>query len=254
MNVLLTSLDIETPDGICDASLAVPDESGQFPGVIFLMDAFGVRPVIDEWIKRIAGYGYVVVAPNLLYRSARSPIIEDVASAMAAENRANLFQNLMPMMQLLTPDNIAKDAKAYLDFVQGQPNTASGPVALTGYCMGSRFALRAGAEYPDRVAAVAGFHGSNLATDQPDSVHHAVGRIQAEVYLAYADHDEGANAQQQERMEEALSSAGIKHECEVYPDAPHGYTMSDTPAYREDAAERHLSKLIELLDRTLKQP
>jgi len=252
MNISLTSVDVETPDGTCDASLAVPEGADRYPGVIFLMDAFGVRPVIDEWIKRIARFGYVVLAPNLLYRSSRSPIIEDVASAMAAEDRSKLFQKLMPMMQLLTPENVAKDAKAYLDYLQGLPETSAGPVGLTGYCMGSRFALRAGAAFPDRIAVVAGFHGSNLATDQPDSPHHLVGGLKAEVYLAYADHDEGANAEQRNRMEDALTAAGIAHASEVYSDAPHGYTMSDTPAYREEAAERHLTKLIELLDRNLK--
>ena len=252
MNTTLTYLDIVTPDGTCDASLAVPEGNGPFPGVLFFIDAFGVRPVIDEWIKRIAAKGYVVLAPNLLYRSSRSPIVEDVATSLTEENRPKLFQSLMPMMRLLTPENIAKDAKAYLDFIHGLPQTASGPVGLTGYCMGSRFALRTAAEFPDQVAAVAGFHGGNLASDQPDSVHLSVGTITAAVYLAYADHDEGASAEQQERMKEALSAAGITYVSEVYPDAPHGYTMSDTPAYREDASERHFTKLIDLLDRTLK--
>jgi len=172
--------------------------------------------------------------------------------AMSDEGRPQLFKRLTPMMLLLTAENIAKDAKAYLDFIHGVPQTAPGPVGLTGYCMGARVALRAASAYPDEVAAVAGFHGGNLGTDQSDSPHHSVGRLRAEVYLAYADHDEGANAEQQRRIEFALTSAGIVHTCEVYADAPHGYTMSDTPAYRQDAAERHLIKLIELLDRNLK--
>lgn len=252
INVALTTLDIITPDGVCDASLAVPEGAGPFPGVIFLMYAFGVRPVIDAWIERIAAFGYVVLAPNLLYRSSRSPIIEDVAAAMASEDRTKVFQRLMPMMQLLTPENVAKDAKAYIETIHGLQVAGDGPVGLAGYCMGTRFALRAAATFPDQVAVVAGFHGSNLGTDQPDSVHLSVGNLNAEVYLAYADHDEGANDEQRKRMEDALTSAGIKHECEVYADSPHGYTMADTPAYREDAAERHFVNLIELLDRNLK--
>lgn len=251
-NVSLTTLDIATPDGACDASLAIPEGAGPYPGVIFAMDAFGVRPVIDEWIKRIAAQGYVVLAPNLFYRSSRSPIVEDVANAMAEANRPKLFQSLMPMMQLLTPENVGKDAKAYLDFIHNLPETALGPVGMTGYCMGTHFALRAASTYPDKVAAAAGFHGGRLATDQPDSTHLAIGNLKAEVYLAYADHDESATPEQQQKMADALTSAGVKHTCEVYPDAPHGYTMADTPAYREDAAERHFTKLIELLDRNLK--
>ena len=252
LSVNLTTPDIQTPDGICDASLAVPEAPGTFPAVLFFMDAFGVRPVIDEWIKRIAAHGYVVLAPNLLYRSARSPIVADVLTATSGENRAKLFQSLMPMMQMLTPENVARDAKAYLEFLQTLPETAPGPVGMSGYCMGTRFALRAASAFPDQVAVVAGFHGGNLGTDQPDSVHLIVGNLKSEVYLAYADHDESANTVQQKRMEDALTEAAIPHHCEVYPDAPHGYTMSDTAAYREEAAERHFVKLIELLDRRLR--
>ena len=252
LKISLTTLDIETPDGVADASLATPEGEGKYPGVIFLMDAFGVRPVIDEWIKRIAARGYVVLAPNLLYRSSRSPIVEDVASATTVENRGKLFQSLMPMMQLLTPENVVKDAKAYIDFIQGVPETAPGPVALSGYCMGARFALRAGAAYPDQVSVVAGYLGGTLGPDHPDSVPHLVGDLKAEVYLGYADNDEGANEVQRQRMEDALIAAGLTYTSEVYPDAPHGYTMADTAAYREEAAERHFTTLIELLDRNLK--
>jgi carboxymethylenebutenolidase len=252
LNVSLTTLDIETLDGSCDASLATPEGAGPYPGVLFLMDAFGVRPVIDEWIRRIAAQGFVVLAPNLLYRSSKSPIIEDVAAAMAAEDRSKLFGKLMPMIHLLTPESVAKDAKAYLDFLEGLPVVVKGPVGLTGYCMGSRFALRAAAAFPDRVAAVAGFHGSNLANDQADSPHLLAKELKAEVYLGYADHDDGANAEMRKRMEDALTAAGLVYRSEVYADAPHGYAMSDTPAYRQEAAERHFTTLIDLLDRTLK--
>ena len=41
------------------------------------------------------------------------------------------------------------------------------------------------------------------------------------------------------------------HRTEVYPGARHGYTMSDTPVYDEQAAERHFTALFELLERTL---
>jgi carboxymethylenebutenolidase len=251
-NVSLTTHDIATTDGICDAHLAVPAGPGNYPGVLFFMDAFGVRPVIDEWIKRIAANGYTVLAPNLFYRNARSPIVEDVLTATSEDNRAGLFRSLMPMMQVLTPDVISKDTKAFVEFLHSLPNASSGRVGVTGYCMGSRYAIHAAAVYPDKVAAVAGFHGGNLATDQPDSAHLVVGRLKAEVYLACADHDGSAPPEQQERMKNALTEAGITHTLVVYVDAPHGYTMSDTASYREDAAERHFKNLIELLDRNLK--
>jgi carboxymethylenebutenolidase len=249
----LRKFEISTPDGICEAHLAVPTDGGKYPGVLYLMDAFGVRPVIDEWIERIAGEGYAVLAPNLFYRNKRIPIIEDMTDAMSPDRRGALFQTLMPMMGALTSENLARDGKAYLDTLASQPETAEGLVGLTGYCLGARVAIKIAAAHPDQVAAVAGFHGGNLVTNAEDSPHLAAANVKAEVYMAYADNDQGATEEQQEKLAEALASAGVKHTYEVYKDAPHGYTMRDTAAYREAAAERHFVKLIDLLNRCLKR-
>ncbi|HTQ12039.1 MAG TPA: dienelactone hydrolase family protein [Fimbriimonadaceae bacterium] len=252
METEIRSIDIATPDGVSDARLAVPTENGRYPGVLFYMDAFGVRPTIDHWIERIAAEGFVALAPNLFYRSRRAPVIDDMADLQDPEKRPRLFEGLRPMMSLLTPDNVARDAGAYLECLSDLPQTAPGPVGVTGYCMGARVGIVTAAAFPDRVAAMAGFHGGNLATEAADSPHLLAGKIKAEVYIAFADHDQGASPEQQARLEDALTSAGIPHKIEVYEDAPHGYTMADTAAFRPDAAERHFENLIALLNRRLK--
>ena len=49
-------VDIRTPDGVGDAYLARPDD-GPHPGVLFIMDAYGLRPTINEMVDRIAADG-----------------------------------------------------------------------------------------------------------------------------------------------------------------------------------------------------
>src|SRR5205807_3314639 len=68
------NVDSTTPDGVADAYLARPDEQPH-PGVLFIMDAFGLRPTIAEMSERIAADGYVVLAPNVFYRGGRSPVL-----------------------------------------------------------------------------------------------------------------------------------------------------------------------------------
>ena len=70
-----STVEIPTPDGVADAYLARPDDERR-PGVLLMMDAFGLRPAIGEIADRIAADGYVVLAPNLFYRSRRSPVVE----------------------------------------------------------------------------------------------------------------------------------------------------------------------------------
>ena len=64
-----TTVEITTSDGVADAYLAKPDD-GPGPGVLFVMDAFGLRPTIEEMVARIAADGFVVLAPNVFYRAA----------------------------------------------------------------------------------------------------------------------------------------------------------------------------------------
>ena len=148
-------------------------------------------------------------------------------------------------MSALTPERIAADGAAYLHELA---KVADEPVAITGYCMGARLGLRIAAAHPERVAALAGFHGGGLATDDPDSPHRSAGALLAEAYFGHADHDRSNSAEQIATLDAALKDAGVTHRSEVYAGAAHGYTMSDTPAYDEQAAERHFAALFDLLD------
>jgi carboxymethylenebutenolidase len=116
--------------------------------------------------------------------------------------------------------------------------------------MGARLALRTAGAFPERVAAMAGFHGGHLATDAPDSPHTVAGNVSGEVYFGHADEDSSMPPEQQRLLEETLTAAGVPHRCEVYPGAHHGYTQADTAAYNKEGAERHWAALLDLLGRT----
>ena len=248
-----TMVDVPTEDGAADAYLVVPEGAGPFPGVLLFMDAFGLRPRLEEMAQRIAERGYAVLAPNLFYRSARSPLV-DTSKLADPEERGKVFGSLMPMMQQLDTAAITRDTRAYLDFLAAQDGVSAGPDAIVGYCMGAMNALRAATAYPERIVALAGFHGARLATDEPDSPHLQVARIKGEVYFAHADHDHAMPQEQIDRLEAALDAADVRFRSEIYAGAEHGFTMADTAAYNPEAEKRHWEKLFELLDSTLPTP
>src|SRR5436190_23352418 len=240
-------LDIRTPDGVADAYLVRPDDGERHPGVLFVMDAFGLRPRIEEMADRIAQHGYAVLAPNVFYRAGRAPVLP--CPDMRAEGaRGEFFKGVRPLMNQLTPERVAADGGAYLDELA---KVADEPFAITGYCMGARLGWRIAAAHPDRVAALAGFHGGGLVTDDAQSPHHSAGALRAEVYFGHADQDRSNSAEQIATLDAALDAAAVEHRSEVYAGASHGYTMADTPAYDEQACERHFAALFDLLDRTL---
>jgi carboxymethylenebutenolidase len=214
------------------------------------MDAFGLRPSLKKMADRLAGQGYTVLVPNVFYRHGRAPVVE-LPDFIDTDARPELFQKIVPLIRSVTPERAERDADAYLRRLADCPQAADGPVGVTGYCMGARLALRTAGAYPERVAAVAGFHGGQLATDQPDSPHLLAGRITAEAYFGHADQDHSLPPEQIERLEKAFTDAGVRHRCEVYEGAPHGYTQEDTSSYHAEAAERHWRELLALFGRAL---
>jgi len=250
---MTTTVEIATPDGTADAYLVRPPDDGPFPGVLMFMDAFGLRPRLQDMAGRIADRGYAVLVPNLLYRGGRPPLV-DPADLTDPERRGAAFTRLMPMIQQLTPHRIAADTAAYLDFFAAQDGVAAGPVVVVGYCMGGTNALRAIEAHPDRIAGLASFHAGRLVTDGPDSPHLAVGEITGEAYFAHADNDRSMPAEHIKALEAALDEAGVRYTSEVYAGAGHGFTMSDTAAHQEAAEQRHWENLFAMLDRVLPKP
>jgi len=242
-----STVDITTSDGVANAYLSRPDDH-QHPGVLFIMDAFGLRPTIEHMVDRISADGYVVLAPNVFYRAGRDPVgpLPDLSDP---EQRTTFFQSLRPLFAQLTPEAVAADGKAYLDHLTD--TAGPGPVAITGYCMGGRLGWQIAATYPDRVAALGAFHTAGLVGDGPDSLHRLAGEVTAELYFGFADQDQNMTAEQIATLEKALDDAGARYQSAVYTGAAHGYTMADTAAYDEAACERHFQELRELLERTI---
>ncbi|MFI6019615.1 dienelactone hydrolase family protein [Streptomyces sp. NPDC051287] len=244
-----SDVDITTEDGVADAYLAHPADGLPHPGVLFYQDAYGIRPHLKAMADRLAGEGYTVLLPNVFYRSGRTPVF-DLPEFIDPSADPTIWQQIMPVMSSLTPELSVRDSGAYLDWMAGNPLVADGPVAITGYCLGARLAVRTAAAFPDRIAAAGGFHGGQLVTEDAESPHLLADRITAELYFGFADQDQSMTEEQIRTFERALTAAGVRNTCEVYPGAGHGYTQADTPAYSAEAAERHWDALLGLLKRT----
>jgi carboxymethylenebutenolidase len=244
------TMEVATLDGVADAYLTRPDDQPH-PGLLFIMDAYGLRATIEEMADRIAADGYVVLAPNVFYRAGRSPVFE-IPDLSDAEKRMSFFRSIRPLIQQLTQDRLASDGAAHLDYLAQV--ASPGPVAITGYCMGARLGWWIAAAHPDRVAALAGFHAGGMATDDPNSPHRSAANVKAEMYFGFADQDPSMTAEQIATFERALEQAGARYRSEVYEGARHGYTMADGPAYVGPARERHFRELRALLNRTVASP
>ncbi|WP_377644108.1 dienelactone hydrolase family protein [Oryzobacter terrae] len=238
-----------TADGPVEAYLA--GEPGG-PGVLFYVDAIGLRPRTQEMADRIASWGYVVLVPHVFHRWGSAADLAPTQDLREPGAREAFFAGgVMDRVRDLTPDLAENDAVAWLTALA--THSGGGRVGVTGYCMGARLAVRTAGWHPDRLRAVGGWHGGGLATEAPDSPHHAIAASRAEFVFGHADHDRSMPPEAVSALGAALVAAGRPHRNEVYEGAAHGYTMADTSAFDEAATERHFAELRALLDRTLRQ-
>ncbi|MFD8293473.1 dienelactone hydrolase family protein [Streptomyces lavendulae] len=238
-----TMLHVPTADGRADAFVAFPDRGERHPGVLMYPDGFGIRPVVREMARELAGHGYYVLVPNPFYRHGPAPVIE-LPEYIGEEDRPAVLARLMPLIEEHTAERALRDADAYLGFLTTRPEVAAGPVAVTGYCIGGLLATRTAAAHPGRVAAVAAFHAP-VGADGPGSL----AAITARVHFGHAASD--LTPESLGELDRALDAAGVDHTSEIYPGTVHGFTMSDTDAFDPAALERHWDRLLTLLDRTL---
>lgn len=233
---------IPTADGDCAATLHLPDEgTGPWPAVILFPDAGGVREVMRAMADRLAatGAGYAVLLPDVYHRTPGwAPF--DMATAFGdADERARL----MGMVKGVTAQMYRSDVDAYLAFLAAATEVSGDAVGTTGYCMGGRASLIVAAHRPDRITATASFHGGGLASaEDPDSPHLRAGDIRSTVYVAGATDDGSFDDAARDRLEKALTEAGVTHKIETYP-AAHGFAVPDNTTFDEDAAARHWAAL-----------
>src|SRR5678809_1197791 len=182
VTVTESDVTVKTPDGTADAYFVHP-ATGTAPGVLMWPDIFGLRPAFRQMGKRLAESGYSVLVVNPFYRVKKAPTAE--------AGTATPIQELMPLARALTETTQMTDAKAFVGWLdQQKPVAKNRKVGTQGYCMGGPIAFRTAAAVPDRVGAVASFHGGGLVTDAPNSPHLQAAKSKAQFLVAIAENDD----------------------------------------------------------------
>jgi carboxymethylenebutenolidase len=234
---------ITTPDGTCDSYFVHP-ATGTAPGVLLWPDIFGRRPAMHQMAKRLAENGYSVLVVNPFYRTKKAPTADKGAATPIAD--------LMPLARGLNETTHMTDAKAFIGWLDQQPSVAKNKkIGTQGYCMGGPIAFRTSAAVPDRVGAVASFHGGGLVTDQPSSPHLQASKTKAQFLIAIAANDDQRAPNEKEVLKETFAKANLPAEIEVYAGAAHGWCPPDSGVYNEPQAEKAWTRLLALYGKAL---
>jgi len=246
--IIKQAIQVSTVDGNADGFLYRPGAEGRWPGVMHLVDAGGIRASQHQMASRLCAQGYVVLMPNVFYRTSKTPVF-DFPMKLGDERTTQRFVELV---SALTPDAMRRDGSAYVDFLAQQDSVSDGGMGVVGYCATGAMALRMAAARPDRIAAAASFHGGRLFTDAPDSPHTVLPQVKGRLHFGHAIEDKSMSKESIDKLGDALKAWGGRYENEIYQGAYHSWTIPDSPVYNQPQADRAFEKLVELFRATSK--
>ena len=234
---------VTTPDGTADCYFVHPT-TGTAAGVLMWPDIFGLGPAFRQMGKRLAESGYSVLVVNPFYRVKKAPTAE--------AGGATPIDQVRPLAQGLNETTHMTDAKAFIGWLDQQASVAKNrKIGTQGYCMGGPIAFRTAAAVPDRVGAVASFHGGGLVTTMPNSPHLQAAKTKAQFLIQIADNDDQKAPTEKDVLKDTFAKAGLPAEIEVYAGAAHGWCPPDSQVYNEPQAEKAWSRLLALYGKAL---
>ena len=224
MDVSSSTVQLNTSDGKMDAYVAQPKDGGSYPGVVVIQEAFGVNDHIKKVTDRLAGEGYVAIAPDIFHREAERLIpYSDMSKAIAT-------------LQRVQDPKAMEDVGAAIAHLKSQKNVKSGSIGVVGFCMGGRLTYLTAAHHANDVKAAVPYYGGGIPMGNPSPLART-GEIKCPMYLFFGGKDQLIPLAQVDQIKGELTTKKVAFQMNVYPDAGHGFNCDDRGSYHEASAK-----------------
>jgi carboxymethylenebutenolidase len=208
---------ISTPEGKLDAHVVIP-EAGSGPGIVVLQEIFGVGEYIKESAERLAGLGYVALAPDLYWR---------IEPGIALPHDESGMGQAFATVQKLDTELAVRDSIDALETLRGLPEVAraGGRAGVLGFCLGGTLAFGVAIDGEPDVAVC--YYGSGIAgmLDRAD-------RVSCPVLFHFGGADQYIPLEDAERVA-ACAASNDAMECHIHPGAGHAFDNHEAPMFHQ---------------------
>jgi carboxymethylenebutenolidase len=225
--------------------VAAPNGAGTFPGILCYSDIFQLTGPMLRACTRLAGYGFVAVAPEIYGRIEPPGTViafDDLGRTRGMEDAAK-----MPVA------HFDEDARSVLEWLSRHPKVAAGKLGAMGFCIGGHLAFRA-ATLPDVKATVCfygtGIHNGKLGKGADAGSLARAEEIRGELLMIFGTNDPHVPAEGREIVDRALRTAGVRCRTSLYP-AEHAFMRDEGPRFDPEAADQAFAEMIDLYRKVL---
>ncbi|MBL8612295.1 MAG: dienelactone hydrolase family protein [Myxococcales bacterium] len=208
------------------AEVAEPAGDARAPGVVLVQEWWGVNDHVKDLTTRLAGEGFLVIAPDLY----DGKTTKDPAEAGA-------------LMQALDTARAVDQIAGAVAWLKASPR-CSGKVGVTGFCMGGAMSFAAACHVPG-LSAVVPFYGVPV----PEKVDYA--KVTAPIQAHVAEHDAWVTVAKAKAIQDELASRSHPMELCVY-DAQHAFVNDTRPeVYHPENAKLAWGRMVEFFRKHL---
>jgi carboxymethylenebutenolidase len=208
-----------------------PRGAERHPGIVLYSDIFQVTGPQTRMSTRLAGYGFVVVTPEIWNR------VEAPGTAIPFDD-AGRTRGLENAKRTAVAE-LDEDRRAALDWLSAHPRVRRDALGAMGFCIGGHLAFRA-ALSPDVRATVCfyptGVHDGRLGRDADAGTLDRAKEIRGDVLLVYGLRDPHVPDEARAKIDAALKAAGTRFETALY-DAEHAFMRDEGPRWDPEASD-----------------
>lgn len=244
MQIRKRDIGLTVDDSLMRVYVAAPEPAGQYPGILFYGDLFQLGRPITLLADHLAGYGYVVAAPEIFHR------IESIGTVIEPGD-LGLMRGSDNARRTAIAEYDA-DGLAVLEWLRNEDSVVSQKLGAIGFCIGGHLAFRAA--FQSQVKATVccyptGIHNGELGRGVADTIER-VGEIDGEVLTVFGSLDSYVPPEGRDTIIESLDKAGVRHETVLYK-ADHVFMRNDGYRYDPVATDEAWQKITAFLKRVL---
>jgi carboxymethylenebutenolidase len=240
--VIITSQYVDIPSGGAPMRMfvAAPKAPGKYPGILCYSDIFQLTGPMLRSVSRLAGYGFVAVAPEIYH------LVEPPGSAILFDD-AGRVRGMEDAAK--TPvAHFDEDRRAALDYLAQHPQVAAGQLGAMGFCIGGHLAFRAALE-PDVRATVCyygtGIHDGKLGQDSDAGSLARAREIRGKLLMIWGSADPHVPEAGRAAIDRKLRESGVDYAVKLYP-AEHAFMRDEGPRYDPEATDQAFADMIGL--------